>query len=155
MIRVTLEFATEDALIQYFMRARVQLRIDPSTPALTIIDVQGEEVKPETPQAPAVEPPKKRTRRTKAPATSTPVVPETVSVMPDAQPAAEKKPNAPVAAMAVKPEDVAAKARALLMPVFNSKGGAAATEILKQFGVTRIVEFKAEQLSELAKVCAL
>src|SRR3990167_5531425 len=98
MIRVTLEFTTEDALIQYFMRDRVQLRIDPPTPALTTIDVR-EEAKPEAPQAPAVEPPKKRTRRTKAPATTTPAVPETVSVMLDAQPAPEKKQNAPVAAM--------------------------------------------------------
>jgi hypothetical protein len=165
MIRVTLEFQNEHQLIRYFSRDAVTA----APPSMNINVhqdekiIEAEVVAPEVSPEPAVtltaEQPKRRGRpRTKAPEATVQAVPETPSVLPDApapQPAAEKKPNAPVSATALPPDQVAAKARQLLMPVFNSKGSAVVTEIMKQFNVTRVDQFTAEQLPDLAKACAL
>jgi hypothetical protein len=165
MIRVTLEFQNEDELISYFMRDKVGC----DQPAINIKFrpdekiIEAEVVVPEVSPEPAItltaEQPKRRGRpRTKAPEATVQAVPETPSVLPDApapQPAAEKKPNAPVSATALPPDQVAVKARQLLMPVFNSKGSAVVTEIMKQFNVTRVDQFTAEQLPDLVKACAL
>ena len=66
--------------------------------------------------------------------------------------AAPKVPNAPVQAVAKVDADAV---RIALRAVFNDKGAAVATEILKQFGAARVSEIKPEDAAKFIKACAV
>jgi hypothetical protein len=65
--------------------------------------------------------------------------------------AAPKVPNAPVQAVATASLEAVRNA---LREVFNTKGAAAATEVLKQFGAARVGEVKPADYAAFIKACA-
>ena len=137
-IKVTLEFATEDALVRYFMRDTVQN----APPAINVITLTPAPVKTKKVAA-------------KAAAEPTPVLtpPPAPAIVPPPAPvkAAPKAPNTPVQAVAAATLDTV---RVALREVFNTKGAAAATEILKQFGAARVSDVKPEDFAKFVATCA-
>ena len=157
MIKVTLEFKTEDELVQFFTRDRVQVSLAPQ-PSQAIIDVVDESGTSTATGAAETAAPRRRTRRTTVPEAnvgaalaavpSTPLAPAPAAVTP-----------APAVALTSKgelllPEEVAKRARDALMPVFNKRGAPAVTKLLTDLGATRVTEVKADQLQALEAACA-
>ena len=146
-IKVTLEFQTEDEVVRYFARDKVQITMQPEVL-----------IKP------------KATRRTTPKIAPNAAPKEFVAqlhvdkeghiqaelVKPAPVKGAEKKPNTPVQAVAVTVAEVnEAAVRAALREVVNTKSMKAAAEILKGFGATSISQIKPEQYAEFIKACKL
>ena len=141
-IKVTLEFATEDDLVRYFMRDIVQnapLVVNVAIPTPTPVKTKKAAAKPDAPvkaEVPAA--------RTAAEASVPPVAPAPVK-------AAPKAPNAPVQAVAAA---TLGTVRIALREVFNTKGAAAATDLLTQFGAKRVSDVKPEDFAKFVAACA-
>lgn len=95
-------------------------------------------------------PPAPSRRQAKAPAPAKEIVVEKPVVTPPPVTAAPKAPNAPVQAVAGVTLDTAREA---LRDVFNTKGAAVATQILKDFGAARIGEVKPGDYAKFIAAC--
>jgi hypothetical protein len=131
-IKVTLEFQTEDEMLRYFMRDKVQ-------------------------PGPVAIPPAPSKRSAKAPRAEAPVedaAPVVKVVAPEAKPvpvkAALKVPNAPVQAVAEVNE---AAVRAALREVVNTKSMKAAADVLREFGAVSISQVTQAQYADFIKAC--
>lgn len=135
MIRVTYEFETEEQALVFLTRGGMQLtniKRPPSPPKAEVAEVQP--VIP-IPLSNYVE---------NAPA-RVEAVPKIANQPVQAIPAALPTPKAPTIIADVS------TVRAVLREVFNLKGAKVATDLLKQFGASRIGDLKPEQYIAFAK----
>ena len=145
MIKLTFEFLTLDDVMAFLDRQHLK----------PVKEVPGVVVP--LPKAKRTAPRPEMAAENAAPAQPVPVsvaVP-TTAAKPEAAPApvkaALKVPNAPVQAVAKVDADAV---RIALRAVFNDKGAAVATEILKQFGAARVSDIVPADYALFIKACA-
>ena len=171
MIRITYEFTTEDEALTFLTRDKAHVGlVNVEIPTNAPLMKRTRRTKVEMAAANAAKNAVAPVADGAQPLYGVKASAEPVAAAPTPVKAAPKAPNAPVKAIADAPAPVAPKTsvpppppapaatldgvRAALRDVFNTKGAAKATEILKQFGAARVSDVKPADFGAFIKACS-